>query len=696
MRTIWSFLTALTLLVIASPAALADDGPLTPGVSLKVYHLERAYELIPDMAPGQLPNFHEIRETIDFPNRTAFGNRQRHFYAEVDAVLRIAEAGAYDFRLTSDDGSLLFIDEELVINHDGLHGIDEPKDGSAELAAGDHALKIRFFQAIQDTGLRLEWKAPGDNAFALIPGEKLFNTVGEDRPTAGGNKRVLVRGVRVARPGAGENLNAVHPSFTLEQARPENFQPQVGALCFLPNGMLAVTSFRPQNNGILREEFNGTLYVLGNLDAEDPNDITVTAITEDLHDPLGMVYVDDALYICDRNEVSKWTDSDGDGIPDERETFSSGWISDNYHHFTFGLPYDGEAFYVTLSTNITFNRHIDAEGFDRDFPLPAALNGPNPEYRGCLLRIDGETGEFEIVSGGLRTPNGVSLGPDGVILAPDNQGAWKPASGIYACQPGAFYGHYNDTASRSEFYPDGGVPSAFSLQDNGERIPVEEIDPPAVWIPQNECANSPGELIEIREGLQHAGQYLMAEITRGGIRRVFFEEVNGTLQGAIFRHSHGFEAGTNRLEWGPDGALYVGCMGGAGNWTWRGTTFGLQRMVPTEDTAFEFATIEATANGFRVTFTEPVPEEQLENLDNWAINAWTYLPTQGYGGPKREQHAANPTAAVASDDRLSVELTVPDRRANYVYHIRTDPTSDAGNTMWSPEAWYTFHQAPAE
>ena len=38
----------------------------------------------------------------------------------------------------------------------------------------------------------------------------------------------------------------------------------------------------------------------------------------------------------------------------------------------------------------------------------------------------------------------------------------------------------------------------------------------------------------IPEGNPHAGQFLMAEITRGGIRRVQFEEVDGTWQGAVF------------------------------------------------------------------------------------------------------------------------------------------------------------------
>ena len=489
------------------------------------------------------------------------------------------------------------------------------------------------------------------------------------------------------RPGQLAPIEGPHPSFTLETAHPADFNPQVGALAFLPNGMLAVTSFSPPDHGNFWEEPNGTLYVIENPTEKDPSKIKVRKIAKSLYNPLGMVYVDDALYIRDRDEVSKWTDTDNDGIPDEKETFSSGWISDNYHHFTFGLPYHEGHFYLTLSTNITIGDMRKKEHIKGPTP---SLNGPNPELRGCLLKIDAKTGEYEPVVGGLRTPNGVSLGPDGHIIMPDNQGAWKPASGIYFDKQGAFFGHYNNTAVTSDFYPEGGAPSAFSDQP---------ITPPAVWIPQNECANSPGEMIEIKEGNQHAGQYLMAEITRGGIRRVFFEEVDGTWQGAIFRHSHGFEAGTNRLEWGPDGCLYVGCMGHKGNWSYKGKKTGLQRLRPTGKTAFEYDKIEATKDGFRVSFTKPVDKALLENPDSYSIHAWTYKQTPNYGGPKipkdKKQQAVGVKSAKAAADGKSVEITLDKERvANHVYHIVCLVPSKEGEQMWTSEAWYTFHKAP--
>lgn len=665
---------------LLTPSVLAHAAQ--SGVNLTVYHLAKPYERIPTLVPGQHPNFHEIRPTIDFTGRAAFGNRQRYFYAEVNTTLSIAKAGTYTFRLTSDDGSRLRINDKLVIENDGLV-TGKSKDGAVKLDKGDHPLAIQMFQAIQDSGLKLEWKTPGSNDYVLVPNAVLSTTIGLVR-TKDGNKAVAQRGVREPRPGAGQPLDKAHPSFTIEQARPDDFQPNVGAMAFLPDGKLALTTFPPKNNGVFRDETNGSLYIITNPTEKDTAKLNVVKVADDLHDPLGMCWHDGALYIADRNEVSKWTDTNNDGIPDQRDSFASGWISDNYHHFTFGLPYHDGYFYLTLSTNITFSKMIKEENIEGEI---TGLNGPNPDHRGSLLKINAKTGEWTVVSGGLRTPNGVSIGPKGVVLIPDNQGAFRPASGIYVGKQGAYFGHENNTKAISNFYPDGGVPADFSDQS---------VTPPAVYLPQNEASNSPAQMIMIPEGQTHAGQMLMAEITLGGLRRICLQEVDGTWQGAIFRHSQGFEAGLNRLAWGPDGALYVGGMGGGGNWGWRGKRFGLQRMVPNDKTTFEFDKIEAIANGFRVSFTKPVSKEQLETLSNWAIDAWTYKPDANYGGPKIDMHNADPTKAVAADDGLSVQLTVPDRKPDYVYHLRTDPKSNENDTMWSPEAWFTFHKAPAK
>jgi hypothetical protein len=66
----------------------------------------------------------------------------------------------YRFALTSDDGSRLWLDGQVVVDHDGLHGPTE-KRGELALAAGLHAIEVVWFNASGGAALELQWAAPG-------------------------------------------------------------------------------------------------------------------------------------------------------------------------------------------------------------------------------------------------------------------------------------------------------------------------------------------------------------------------------------------------------------------------------------------------------------------------------------------------------------------------------------------------------
>ena len=505
------------------------------------------------------------------------------------------------------------------------------------------------------------------------------------------------------RPGYQMPLEKAHPMWSVEQAHPKDFLSQTGAIAISPDGKyMAVTTFESRQTGTNKDR-NGNLFIFENFTDKDPEKIKVTKVSEDLMLPLGANWIDDGLFIIDRWEVSKWNDGNGDGLPEKKTSFASGWISDNFHHFSFGLPYYDGFFYGTLSTSL----HLSQEERDTIKPNPKdpiagkvsnskgktlGGNAPNPENRGTLMKINAKTGEIAYIAGGLRTPNGPGIGPGGIVLCPDNQGDWKPSNGIYvSLGKGEFFGKYNSTCSHVN-KPDGGVPSLYS---------EKEPTPPAVWLPQNEVGNSPSATLLIPEGMPFAGQVLSADITQGAIHRVFMEKVDGTWQGAVFRHTMGLDAGPNDIKWGPDGCLYVGCMGaGFGDWGWTNrktgekTKYGLHRLRPTGKVAFEFEKIQATKGGFKVTFTKPADKKIIGNKRNWLIDAYTYVPMPFYGGPKREEHAVYPSKVVVAADGKSAELFVADRKPNFVYHIRIDAKSADGETMWSPESWYTFHKAP--
>ncbi len=66
----------------------------------------------------------------------------------------------YVFYLASDDGSRLYLNDKLVINHDGLHGMDE-KSVQVDLEAGRTAITLTYFDNGGGDGLQLTWSGPG-------------------------------------------------------------------------------------------------------------------------------------------------------------------------------------------------------------------------------------------------------------------------------------------------------------------------------------------------------------------------------------------------------------------------------------------------------------------------------------------------------------------------------------------------------
>ncbi len=70
------------------------------------------------------------------------------------------ERGIYRFFLTSDDGSVLYIANRLVVNNDGDHGPRE-KSGEAALEKGQHSFSLDFTNA--DYGYTLKLKYSKDD-----------------------------------------------------------------------------------------------------------------------------------------------------------------------------------------------------------------------------------------------------------------------------------------------------------------------------------------------------------------------------------------------------------------------------------------------------------------------------------------------------------------------------------------------------
>jgi alpha-L-fucosidase len=99
--------------------------------------------------------------------------RQPEYFGFVyTGYIRILKDGVYAFFTASDDGSRLYIGDSLVVDNDGLHGMDERK-GVIALAAGLHPLRAAFFQKTGGVGFNVSYMGPGVEKQA-IPAGVLF------------------------------------------------------------------------------------------------------------------------------------------------------------------------------------------------------------------------------------------------------------------------------------------------------------------------------------------------------------------------------------------------------------------------------------------------------------------------------------------------------------------------------------------
>lgn len=84
-------------------------------------------------------------------------------------AFEVERSGLYEFRLASDDGSILEIDGQLVIDNDGCHG-PVSRRGKFDLTSGRHQLRLRYFQGPRNlVSLQLFVTPPGRGERLLRP-----------------------------------------------------------------------------------------------------------------------------------------------------------------------------------------------------------------------------------------------------------------------------------------------------------------------------------------------------------------------------------------------------------------------------------------------------------------------------------------------------------------------------------------------
>lgn len=159
-----------------STTAFGDSIPISNGLSGKVFLLSTTTTKLPDfdtMRPLPDPIF---LKQIDIPIQNwsagfpGLRDRFEWFGIEYTGFFKPIKPGNYLFKLISDDGSQLFIDDSLFINNDGLHA-EYPVKGNIYLSDSLHSIKLRYFQGPRyQLGLQLFWSPAEVDSLKIFPG----------------------------------------------------------------------------------------------------------------------------------------------------------------------------------------------------------------------------------------------------------------------------------------------------------------------------------------------------------------------------------------------------------------------------------------------------------------------------------------------------------------------------------------------
>lgn len=423
----------------------------------------------------------------------------------------------------------------------------------------------------------------------------------------------------------------------------------------------------------------GEVWLIDNTLSDDREKIDYKLFASGLHEPLGLLKDGNDLLVCQRSEVTRLQDNDGDGVADAYLTEADGWnVSGNYHAYAYGPERDGDGnLWVTLNLGM------------------GSLANNSIGWRGWG-GIIGKDGRFVPKSLGMRSPSGMGRNMEGDMFYSDQQGTWIPATPIYHLRPGVFYGNQESLGSlkladapfQMASIPKPNTPYPEALESSPEFVP------PAVWLPYNKMGRSATDIQLIDQNGKFGpfdGQLLVGEFTNAAVSRVFLEEVGGEYQGACFPFLDGFAAAVVRLEFAPDGSLFVG-MTNRG-WSSLGNrSYGLSRVRFSGKTPFSIKEMKAKPDGFELVFTEEVDPATLESLE---MISYTYEYSSRYGGDEMDTKNVAIEGSDISDDGKTVTLKLKGLRQYHVHELHaTGVKSKSGSALGSPFAYYTLNQIP--
>ena len=452
----------------------------------------------------------------------------------------------------------------------------------------------------------------------------------------------------------------------IELPVPKQLKLEAGCFEALPDGRLAVGTRR------------GEIYFITGAYDKHPKP-KFHLFADGLDEMYGLAWRDGSLYVTQRTEVTRITDTDKDGRADSFETISDKWGFKNYHEFAFGSKFDRDGnIWVALGLSSSYHSR--------------AL------FRGWALKISPD-GTTTPMCSGLRSPCGIGVNAEGVMFYAESQGPWNGSCSLKHLKPGGFMGHpisYNWYQYAPNMGPKPVEPNSGSRQQI-EKKRVKELVPYAVVFPYIKMGRQLSGFMLDKTGGKFGpfeNQIFVGDYSLSIVMRATTEEINGVWQGACYPFNESLSTGLLSVAFTPKGQLIAG--GTNRGWPVRGIkSFVLERIDWTGKVPFEIKEINAKPDGFKLTFTQGVDPKVASNPDTYKMKTYTHVFQKGYGSPEVDHTTPQVLKAIVAADGLSVRLKVKGLVEGHVHDFNLSAMrSKTQRPLLHVNAYYTLNEIP--
>ncbi len=468
---------------------------------------------------------------------------------------------------------------------------------------------------------------------------------------------VETKGTRSTAKGA-----YVIDTLTVPEKNPWNSWMRLVGFDFFKDGTRAAVS-----------TWNGDVWIVSGID-DSLNKLTWKRFATGLYEPLGLVIKDDQIYALGYDRITRLVDLNDDGEADFYENFHGDWIT------------HPRAYTLCLSTDSKGNFYTIANG-NRAHGVPE---------HGAIHRVSADGSRFDRFASGMRSANGLGVGPGDVLAVADQEGNWTPASRIDIVREGDYIG-YQPHAPAGIDKMQYKRPLCWLPKD------VDKSAGDLLWVPddpQSRWGPLKGQLLGMSYGL--CKLYLVPYETVA-IKPLATDakstdgETKMIEQGGVVAFPLNFASGIMRARFNPrDGQLYLAGLKG---WQTRAALdAGLFRVRYTGGKPHMPIAIHPIKAGVKLTFTDPLDREIATDVSSYQVQRWNYVYSDKYGSPefsvadpaKQGRDTMRVTGASLSEDGRTVMLEIADMKPVMQMMIKMNLESEEGDAV-RHEAYHTVH-----